>query len=165
MAIPFLDPSCKLGKIEQILVCCLADRFPRIVHFLADLRSFDVCDVPHLSDDLKELRGVCELNVTVLTVELQGVDGRFVECGVRKLNIGFLDEHRMNHFVLEFVGHLQWLAQFHGVHFLNVLDARLSYLGPQEERTVEGSLYEEVIVDVLEVVDTFEEQEERLLDV
>ena len=67
----------------------------------------------------------------------------------------------MHHLVLEFVGHLQWLAQFHGVHCLNVLEARLPNLEPQEERTVEGSFYEEVIVDVLEVVDSAEEQEER----
>ena len=49
----------KLEKIEQILDCWLADGLPRIVHFyLTDLRSLDVCDVPHLSDDLKELCGV-----------------------------------------------------------------------------------------------------------
>ena len=92
--------------------------------------------------------------MTVLTVELQGFDGRFMECDVCKLDIGFLDGHRMHHLVLEFVGHLQWLAQFHGLHSLNVLEARLPDIGPKEGRTVEGSLYEEVIVDVLEDVDT-----------
>ena len=61
--------------------------------------------------------------------------------------------------------HLQWLAQFHVVRALNVLEDRFPDLGPQEGRTVEGSLYGEVIIDVLEVVDSVEEQEERLLKV
>ena len=103
--------------------------------------------------------------MTVLTVELQGVNDRFLECGVCKLDISFLDGQRMHYLVPEFVGHLQWLAQFHGVHSLNVLEARLPDIRPQEGRTIEGSLYEKVIVDVNEVVDSIEEQEGRLPDV
>ena len=71
----------------------------------------------------------------------------------------------MHHIVLEFVGHLQWITRFHGVHSLNVLEIQFPDLGPQEGRAVEVSLDEEVIVNVLEVVDSVEEQEERLLDV
>ena len=58
-----------------------------------------------------------------------------MECGVCKLDIAFFDGQRMHHLVFEFVGHLQRLAQYHGVHSLNVLEARLPDLGPQEGNT------------------------------
>ena len=86
-----------------------------------------------------------------------------MECGACKLDIGFLDGQRMHHLVLELVGHLQWLTQFHGIHSLNVFKARLPDLEPQEGGIVEDTLYEEVTVDVL--VDSVEEQEELLPDV